>query len=81
MTREEINSIADMFISLGKRIPVCPHEWREMQMTSKTIGKVSQKELAKGKIKPQGKARHFAKRDAEKASRVIRRLKANRGKE
>jgi len=32
MTLAEINNIADLFAKAGTRIPVCPHEWRELQM-------------------------------------------------
>lgn len=35
MKVSDINRIADLFASVGSKIPVCPHEWRELQMDAK----------------------------------------------
>ncbi len=85
MTLAEINNIADLFAKAGTRIPVIPAEWREMQialmeqkMATKSVGKVSKKELEKGKIKPvvkQSVPRKIAAK--KKADRTVTRLQAN----
>lgn len=52
MTRAEIDRTVALFVAAGRRnIPVPISEWREY-MTSKSIGKVDAKALAKCKIKP-----------------------------
>lgn len=76
MTLDEIDRIADLFASVGARIPVCPHEWREMMATR--IGKAVVKD---GKIKPiitQSVSRKIGAK--KKADRIENALRANASK-
>ena len=79
MTEAEIHRIADIFASVGARIPVCPHEWREMQMarikdvriTTEPNGKQRVKTVDKTP-KPLRGAKH------RNAARIEKGLRANR---
>jgi hypothetical protein len=77
MTIEEINNLADLFTSAGRRnVPVPIEEWKELQRMAARIGKATVKD---GKIKPIRK-QSASQRAAgnKKASRVVKGLKANR---
>jgi len=79
MTRAEIDRIAEMFAHRGC-IPVPISEWREYAMATR-IGKVDQKALAKGKIKPVDTAPVNVKRGRKpKADRQEAGLRANAAK-
>lgn len=76
MTLAEIDRIADLFASIGARIPVCPHDWREMMATR--IGKAT---VNDGKVKPVVKQSVSARIGAKKkADRIESGLRANAAK-
>jgi len=76
MTLAEIDRIADIFASVGARIPVCPNEWREMMATR--IGKATVKD---GKVKPIVKQSVSRKIGAKKkADRIEKSLRVNASK-
>lgn len=76
MTLAEIDRIADLFASIGARIPVCPHDWREMMATR--IGKATVKD---GKVKPIVKQSVSRKIGAKKkADRIEKSLRVNASK-
>lgn len=76
MTLAEIDRIADLFASIGARIPVCPHDWREMMATR--IGKATVKD---GKVKPVVKQSVSRKIGAKKkADRIEKSLRVNASK-
>lgn len=81
MTLSDIHRIADLFAAAGRRcVPVPISEWREY-MATKSVGKVSKKALAKGKIQPivkQSVSRKIASK--KKADRTAKGLKANRAR-
>lgn len=82
MTRSEIEATVALFAAAGrKNIPVPIAEWRELQMSTKSIGKVSKKALAQNKIKPVQKSSVSQKIGAKaKADRTEKGLRANREK-
>lgn len=82
MTRAEIEQTIALFTAAGRRnIPVPISEWREYAMATKSIGKVDQKALAKGKIKPVDKAPVNVKAGRKpKADRQEAGLRANAAK-
>jgi len=81
MTREEIDRTAAIFASVGARIPVCPHQWREWQYErlemATRIGKATV--TKDGKIKRVDTANVSQKIGRKaKADRIEKGLRANR---
>lgn len=80
MTLSDINRIADIFASVGARIPICPHQWREYQMAR--IGAATVKtdpKTGKSRIKPVDKRpTHRKIADKAKTTRKVAALKQNR---
>lgn len=77
MTPEEIRDICDLLTAAGRtHVPVAISEWREF-MATKSIGRVSAAELAKGKVKPASKTpKHFRIAKEAKAGRAAKKWAA-----
>lgn len=79
MTEAEIHRIADIFASVGARIPVCPHVWREMQIARIKDIKIETDATGKQRVKPIDKTpKPLRGAKHRKAARIEKGLRANR---
>jgi hypothetical protein len=81
VTREEIDRAVAIFASVGKRIPICPHEWREWEL-HKMATRIGKATVTKdGKVKKIDTANVSQKIGRKaKADRIEKGLRANRAR-